>query len=136
MQTITTAEITNAFGVGGFLNSAEPPAKPKTYLRNLKEKQRREVKLLSLPGASAIELLAAPVDWPLRSAAQAPLAGLVPTNQLSINPWRYVSSRPTNNPAAFDLWVEAVIGKIVTNLPPTMVPTKIDRRIIIGNWKG
>jgi prepilin-type N-terminal cleavage/methylation domain-containing protein len=28
-----------------------------------------------------------------------------------LNPWRYVSSNPTNNPASYDLWVDLVIGR-------------------------
>jgi hypothetical protein len=35
------------------------------------------------------------------------------------NPWRYVSTKPTNNVAAYDLWAEAFIGK---------------KRTTIGNW--
>jgi prepilin-type N-terminal cleavage/methylation domain-containing protein len=27
-----------------------------------------------------------------------------------LNPWRYVSSNPTNNPASYDLWVDLMIG--------------------------
>lgn len=37
-----------------------------------------------------------------------------------INPWRYVSSNPTNNPERFDLWAEVVVG---------------NKSIVIGNWK-
>ena len=28
----------------------------------------------------------------------------------SINPWRYVSTNPTNNPGQYDLWVDIVVG--------------------------
>jgi hypothetical protein len=27
-----------------------------------------------------------------------------------LNPWRYVSTNPTNNVGRFDLWVDLVIG--------------------------
>jgi prepilin-type N-terminal cleavage/methylation domain-containing protein len=38
-----------------------------------------------------------------------------PLSALDLNPWRYNSSSPTNNPGAYDLWVQLVIaGK--TNL--------------------
>ena len=34
---------------------------------------------------------------------------------LGINPWRYNSSNPTNNPGAYDLWIQlSISGK--TNL--------------------
>ena len=32
------------------------------------------------------------------------------TGGKSINPWRYVSTNPTNNPGHFDLWVDLIIG--------------------------
>ena len=37
-----------------------------------------------------------------------------------LNPWRYVSSNPTNNPSSFDLWAEYWQG---------------NNKIVIGNWK-
>ena len=37
------------------------------------------------------------------------------TGALGINPWRYNSSNPTNNPGAYDLWIQlSISGK--TNL--------------------
>jgi hypothetical protein len=44
----------------------------------------------------------------------------VPSNK-GLNPWRYVSTNPTNNPGSFDLWAEIPVGR--------------DRVKIIGNWK-
>ena len=32
------------------------------------------------------------------------------TGAVGINPWRYNSSNPTNNPGAYDLWVQLSIG--------------------------
>jgi hypothetical protein len=29
---------------------------------------------------------------------------------VGLNPWRYVSSGPTNNPGSYDLWVDLYIG--------------------------
>jgi prepilin-type N-terminal cleavage/methylation domain-containing protein len=28
----------------------------------------------------------------------------------TVNPWRYVSSNPTNNPSSYDLWIDVMIG--------------------------
>jgi prepilin-type N-terminal cleavage/methylation domain-containing protein len=57
------------------------------------------------------------ISWPPNdSRFPAP----VPTNP-GLNPWRYVSTNPTNNPNSFDLWAEIVV--------------KGERRII-GNWKN
>jgi hypothetical protein len=33
-----------------------------------------------------------------------------------VNPWRYNSSSPTNNPGAYDLWIQIVITPGQTNL--------------------
>jgi len=144
---IASTEVQAAFGPSGapgsagFLNAVAGVRgtggpKPKTYLRNVTERQRRTV---ALPGAPAVELLVAPVDWPLRLSTSAPLygkvAGTASASVLALNPWRYVSTKPTNNPASYDLWVEAVIGKTLTNLTPTL-RTNIDRRVIIGNWRS
>ncbi len=38
----------------------------------------------------------------------------------SVNPWRYVSTKPFQNPKSFDLWAEVVIGNQLK---------------VIGNWK-
>jgi prepilin-type N-terminal cleavage/methylation domain-containing protein len=35
---------------------------------------------------------------------------LFDSNQNSINPLRYVSTGPTNNPASYDLWVDVILG--------------------------
>jgi prepilin-type N-terminal cleavage/methylation domain-containing protein len=123
-ETLTTDEIRAAFNLRGFVNSAEAPEKPKNYLPNLKASHWKEV---SIEGAKDVELLVAPVEWPAALARQHPLAGKLQDgpgrplrSQLRLNPWRYVATRPTNNPATFDLWAEVHIGK--------------DRRVI-GNWK-
>jgi len=43
------------------------------------------------------------------------------TTNPGLNPWRYVSTNPTNNPGRFDLWAELPTGRNSTPL-------------IIGNW--
>jgi hypothetical protein len=43
-----------------------------------------------------------------------------PTPYHTVNPWRYVSTNPTNNPNSFDLWAEVPLGREIK---------------IIGNWK-
>ncbi len=57
------------------------------------------------------------ISWPLNIP---PAAHPIPTNP-GLNPWRYVSTNPTNNPTSFDLWAEIIV--------------KGERRII-GNWKN
>ncbi|MBM3879350.1 MAG: type II secretion system protein [Verrucomicrobia bacterium] len=115
-ERITAQDLQKYFNVGGLVNSAVAPGQPKNYLPNLKFKQRREISTVD-----DIEVLAVPVDWPTPFLAQAPLAGFTTDATLRrINPWQYVSTRPTNNPTTFDLWAEVMIGK---------------ERRVFGNWK-
>lgn len=111
-EQVTATEIRNAFsGLGGFINSAVYPEKPKSYLRDLKPRQRREIRL---PGANDIELLAVPVDWPRKLLDLSPLRNVTTDARLrEINPWHYVSTRPTNNTASFDLWAIWATGRVV-----------------------
>lgn len=46
----------------------------------------------------------------------------------TVNPWRYVSSNPTNNPTTFDLWAEIPVRD---RTAPGGYSTRI-----IGNWKN
>lgn len=58
-----------------------------------------------------VEVLTVPVRWPLNPSAA---VGAAPVpSQPGLNPWRYVSTNPTNNPGRFDLWAEFVDGKQV-----------------------
>ncbi len=59
-----------------------------------------------------MDVLVVPVPWPLNRTADQP------TTVPGLNPWRYVSTQPTNNPASFDLWAEYVEGgkvKVICN---------------------
>ena len=124
-ERVSAAEIKSAFnGAGGFVNSAVAPEKPKIYLRDLKARQRREIRLA---GANDIELLAAPVDWPRKLLDLSPLRTVTTDARLrEINPWHYVSTRPTNNPASFDLWAIWATGRVVDGTNELRV---------FGNWK-
>lgn len=64
-----------------------------------------------------VEVLIAPVDCPTNRATFAPP---LPYPVSYLNPWRYVSTKPSHNPKSFDLWAEIVIGK---------------QQVVIGNWK-
>jgi prepilin-type N-terminal cleavage/methylation domain-containing protein len=57
------------------------------------------------------------IPWP---GALAPNLHPVPTNP-GLNPWRYVSTSPTNNPGRYDLWAELPTGKG-------------NNVLVIGNW--
>ena len=122
-QRLTSAQLQPILGVQGFVNSTESPQRPKPFLTGLKANQHQEIPVTGANGELTVELLVIPYPWPRNQAASAPLAGRVsasaPSDKKFANPWRYVSTKPTNNVAAYDLWAEAFIGK---------------RRTIIGNW--
>lgn len=126
---LTSAAIAASFGGGGgFVNSTVAPDKPKIYLADLNQRQRRRVKLRN--GAEVELLTVSGLDWPTKNTVQtsrAPLAGrLADDRQLAINPWQYVSTRPTNNPSSFDLWALLPSGRVVNNT---------NEYRILGNWK-
>lgn len=109
----------NAFGVVGFRNSAEPPQRPKGFLQDVKSSQYREMSFKV--GDPPLRVLTPGIDVPVK--AKNNIFGSAMDNDAvakRVNPWRYVSTRPTNNPATFDLWADVVLGT---------------KTIRIGNWK-
>lgn len=105
-STVTSTAMPSVFGAGvlGFINSTRgasaddaPEARP--FLRQLKPAQYGE----TAPG-SGIYLLVCSVRWPDNHAFQP-----IPA-QTGLNPWRYISSNPTNNPGSYDLWVDIFVG--------------------------
>lgn len=129
---LSTATLVSLFNAPGLLNSAaasvsDPNPQPKRFLKDLKTAQH---KLVRLPGLepTPVEILVAPVDWPDKApfSQTPPLDPKRTSTDASartlwrVNPWRYVSTHPTNNPNSFDLWAEVVVGKQVR---------------VFGNWK-
>lgn len=96
--------INSTFGRQGFANtgrqahSNDERSAPMSFLKQLKSKQ-----IGGLPGNPEIKILVSSVEWP-DSGNLAPISGA------TLNPWRYVSTNPTNNPGSFDLWVDLVLG--------------------------
>src|SRR5439155_8577225 len=109
----TQGAVMGVFRRDGFVNAVEAKQakSTKSFLPGLKASQVRTVTV----GAQPVQLLAVPVDYPNSYAGPRP--AMVPKQ---VNPWRYVSTNPTNNPNGFDLWAEVPIGKEIR---------------IIGNWK-
>lgn len=92
------------FGVNGFANCNKPGASEETrraqsFLTDLKPNQ------YATNGVSpgTVNFLTPSVGGPDVNYASQKL-GLV------INPWRYNSSSPTNNPGKYDLWVQLSVG--------------------------
>lgn len=104
---IARANVSTAFGVGGFINcskgSGEDDSKAKNFLSNLKASQINEY--VTNNGVRTTVLV---------TSVGGPDANYRPLNAEGLNPFRYVYPG-TNNPGSYDLWVQLVIkGK--TNL--------------------
>jgi prepilin-type N-terminal cleavage/methylation domain-containing protein len=123
-QIVATA-VTTGFGanVAGFVNctkgaGGDDSAAAKSFLLSLKPGQLG----LTTNNGVRLKLLACSVPWPNNQSFQP-----VPSNP-GLNPWRYVSSNPTNNPGAYDLWVDVLLaGKTYRignwSQQPQVVPT-------------
>jgi len=98
---LTSADIQKVFGRKGFLNASADKSEPaRTYL----DPKASAVSRVVIDGVT-VDLLVTPFPWPVGSSDPAPVPGS------RVNPWRYVSTSPTNNPGNFDLWAEVYVGK-------------------------
>jgi len=103
---IEEARIPLVFGpeVRGFVNCAhsggDEAVVARSFLRGLNGKQY----LAITNGASAD-----PVCTVLGSTLEGPLV-YQDARGAKLNPWRYNSSNPTNNPNSFDLWMDIAVG--------------------------
>jgi hypothetical protein len=117
-EEISPQTVQQFFGIEGFVNSvpftgdlAADTRKVRKFIE-LKSEQFGEVST-----QPDVEVLTVPVRWPLNppqepEALRILLTPPVPSKP-GLNPWRYVSTNPTNNPGRFDLWAEFVDGKSV-----------------------
>ncbi len=106
---ITAANVTSTMYIGGFMNctkpgSGEDASAARDFLPDLKMKQLATITNSTPPPAYTNFVLVASVGGP-DPTYQAPGVG-VP----DLNPWRYNSANPTNNPGSYDLYVQLVIG--------------------------
>ena len=105
--TISSTDAQATFGVPGFMNCSKPgagedTAQAKSFLVGLRPNQ------LGTNGVSSasIPFLCASVGGPDDNY---PPSGS-PLGVVGLNPWRYNSSNPTNNPGGYDLWVQLSIN--------------------------
>ncbi len=106
------AQVEAFFRRDGFVNAQPTNAIRRLFRMDFKESQHAEVSR-----TPDIEVLVAPVPWPLNNAQFPPP---IPS-QPRLNPWRYNSSNPIHNPGSYDLWAEIIVR---------------GRKEIIGNWKN
>jgi prepilin-type N-terminal cleavage/methylation domain-containing protein len=91
-------------GVSGFINCTQPGGsdegrKAKAFLPDLKPGQIGDI---SASPSDRVKILVCSVPWPNDPNFPVP-------NHPGLNPIRYNSTYPTNNPNSFDLWIDFVI---------------------------
>lgn len=107
---IAPAQAQNYFGRKGFQNSV--PGEAQSFLTDIRNDQKAMLTSSQGDLRSEVIVLTAPVEGP---------NGVPDKNNQMVNPWKYVSSAPTNNTASFDLWAEVKIG---------------DEIVVISNWQN
>lgn len=107
---IKVVDVPTAFvGVGGFMNCSKPAggedvAAAKSFLPDLR------------PNQIGTDTNNKVVVTLLISSVGGPNSQYLPLGQQDLNPWRYNSSNPTNNPGSYDLWIQLVFSSGQTNL--------------------
>jgi prepilin-type N-terminal cleavage/methylation domain-containing protein len=102
---ISSNDISSVFGVTGFANTSprahsdDQFAAATSFLGSLYPNQVGSIDPINSPH---IKILVCPVEWPA-DVIPVPIPGT------QLNPWRYNSSHPVNNPGSYDLWVDLVI---------------------------
>jgi prepilin-type N-terminal cleavage/methylation domain-containing protein len=110
---VTPAILAGAFGpnVSGFMNSSSNARNTDegTAAVNFLKAGLRPNQVCQL--TSGITILVCSVPWLNEDDTTWPIRrGGFPMPPPIVNPWRYVSTNPTNNPGSYDLWVDLYIG--------------------------
>ena len=108
---IKVTDVNPTFGVGGFMNctklgtgeAGEDASAARNFLPELK------------PGQIGTNTIGGVGVTLLIGSVGGPDANYKPLDQQDVNPWRYNSSNPTNNPGSYELWIQLVVGR-QTNL--------------------
>jgi prepilin-type N-terminal cleavage/methylation domain-containing protein len=102
-------------GVGGFMNypkstpTSDDETAAMTFLKYVRPNQIGQLVIGTQPAGNA--LLVCSIRGSDDPASQVvPTAGNPHALETGLNPWRYVSSKPTHNPNSYDLWVDVPIG--------------------------
>ena len=119
--------VPNYFGVSGFMNCTKPGAgedapAAKTFLPDLKGSL---IAAYSNPPSKflpGVNLLVGSLGGPDQFYR--------PLNVAGMNPWRYNSSNPTNNPGSYDLWIQLSIGSSFSTINVFTNPKKY----LVCNW--
>ena len=100
---LTAVQVANAFGVGGFINCSKSGADESTpQARNfLPDLKPERIGTVTVNGATISTLV---------TSIGGPDPDYKPLGVSGVNPWRYNSSHPTNNPGSYDLWIQLEFG--------------------------
>ena len=96
--------------VSGFVNSSasakgdDEKAAAEAFLKNLKPNQS------GVPNSAYLKIKILACSVQVEDPASYPLPLALGSNPPGLNPWRYISTNPTNNPGSYDLWVDLFIG--------------------------
>jgi prepilin-type N-terminal cleavage/methylation domain-containing protein len=121
---IKITDVLKAFnGVGGFMNCSKPGGgEDASVARNfLPELRPKQVWKNYTNNTVLVNMLICSVGGP--DSRYAPL------NSRDLNPWRYNSSNPTNNPGSYDLWIQLCFGS--QTISGNVVMTNFN---LICNW--
>jgi prepilin-type N-terminal cleavage/methylation domain-containing protein len=114
---MAVSDLSTVFGasVGGFMNypkstpTSDDETAAMTVLKHVRPNQIGQLVIGAQPAGNA--LLVCSVHGSDDPASQVvPTAGNLHALESGLNPWRYVSSKPTHNPNSYDLWVDVPIG--------------------------
>jgi prepilin-type N-terminal cleavage/methylation domain-containing protein len=97
--------VNNIFGAGGFMNCTKPnggedASAARDFLPDVKLSQMAF--LTNIPATYTNVIIITAVGGPDTTYQ--------PLGAQDLNPWRYISSSPTNNPGSYDLWVQLSIS--------------------------
>jgi len=100
---ILVSSVTTAFNVSGFMNCSKTNADESTpqarnFLPDLKPNR-----IGAVTNNNVLVTI-------LITSVGGPDATYRPLTVIDLNPWRYNSSSPTNNPGSYDLWVQLSMG--------------------------
>jgi prepilin-type N-terminal cleavage/methylation domain-containing protein len=125
---IRSADLATWFGREGFLNAKPFELRNRLFISDFKDTQSAEI-FRSKTDAGYVDLEVLAVGFSTDASGKRGGGFAWPNNRSDhpipsnkgLNPWHYVSTSPTNNPGAFDLWAVIPVGR--------------DKVKIIGNWK-
>ena len=108
-EVVSRTTLAGFFGREGLANSTDENRK--NFFTSMLPLNYREIPDRKT-GYGAVKLLVAPAKGP-------DIFGPDPDVK-DVNPWRYNSTSPTNNPGSFDLWAEITFQ---------------NKTVVVGNWK-